>query len=475
LTGWRLALAEATSCRVLASSPADAPESRLRLGKISLNAALSDPLLDSTNFLNEIAGHYPDAISLAAGAPHEAFFSDIDIPRYTHRFMAYLKADRKFSDAEVRRLLYQYGPSRGQINEIVADVLRNDEGIDVAPEAIVITAGCQEALLIAFLVLCRDRSDLIAVPTPCYTGALGAARLLGREVIGIDSTADGIDLEQLARACDVARAAGARIRMLYISPDFANPSGVTLGLAERRRLLAEAERQDLLIVEDSPYGFTRRPGTELPALKSMDHWGRVLYVGSFAKVCMPGARVGYVVADQIVVNAQDADQFLAAELATAKSMTTLNTSAISQAVIGGMLLEHGCSLAALAEGKARHYQRNMALLLDALHRHVGEAEAAVHEITWNAPGGGFFVRMTLPVAADRQLLDVSAREYGVIWTPMRHFYVNNEGANELRLSCSNLNEETLEEGVLRLSRFLTDPRVRPPARPVADRRLPEPS
>jgi (S)-3,5-dihydroxyphenylglycine transaminase len=432
------------------------------LDKLSLNASLSNPVLNAVNFLNEIAGMYPDAISLSAGAPYEAFFSDIDIPRYIRRFTDYLRTERNFSDAEARRVLYQYGPSRGQINEIVAQVLRNDEGIDVPPEAIVITAGCQEALLITFLVLCRDRSDIVAVPAPCYTGALGAARLLGLQVIGIDSTTCGINLEQLARVCDRARAGGSRVRMLYISPDFANPSGTTLSIIQRRRLLAEAERQDFLVVEDSPYGFTRQPGTELPTLKSIDRKGRVLHAGSFAKVCMPGARVGYIVADQLVRDGQGSDHFLAAELATAKSMTTVNTSAISQAVVGGMLIEHDCSLATLAAGKARHYQRNLALLLDALHRHIGEAEAAAHGISWNAPGGGFFVRMTLPVAADLEMLDVSAREYGVIWTPMQDFYADNSGTNELRLSCSNLNEEALEEGVLRLSRFLRDRRVLAP-------------
>jgi (S)-3,5-dihydroxyphenylglycine transaminase len=423
------------------------------LDRDALHPALQDPVLSSISFLNDIMSRYPDAISFAPGAPHLSFLADFDVARYVDRYVDHLCRERGHTPDQARALLYEYGPSRGLINELVATALRLDHGVTVSPDAVVITVGAQEAMLLALRALCRPAVDLIAVVEPCFVGVLGAARLLDIGVVAISETGDGIDLDQLETACRAARANGQRIRALYIAPDFSNPSGSILNIDARRRLLDLADREEFLLLEDNAYGFTAS-GEQLPTLKALDTDARVIYLGTFAKVCLPGARVGFVVADQIVRAADRPERLLADEITAIKSMVTVNTSPICQAIIGGMLLEHNGSLAALGHEKATLYRRNLALLLNELDQELSQGSGLPTGVSWNRPAGGFFVRMRLPVRADLALLELSASTYGVLWTPMSYFHLGSTGDNDLRLSCSYLDPEQIEEGISRLGGFL---------------------
>lgn len=430
------------------------------LERSALHASVSDPALDAISFLNEVMDHYPQAISFAPGAPYAGLFDDIDLGRYIDRYTDYLATVKGRNPAQIRKQLYQYGPSKGLINELIAAALLRDDGVAVTPESLVVTVGCQEALLLVLRALCASADDLLAVVNPSFAGIVGAASVLGAPIVpidegrGADGWSAGLDWEQLESACRHARTHGKRIRALYVAPDFSNPSGTVLDLAARQRLLELAEREDFLLLEDNAYGFTAAPGTALPTLKSLDRLQRVIYFGTCAKICMPGVRVGFVVADQAVRDRNGQVRLLADELASLKSMVTVNTSPICQAIVGGMLLEHDGSLALLSKDKGALYRRNLGLLLDALTRHVGMNGDPVHGVHWHVPAGGFFLRMRLPVAADAALLKLCARDYGVLWTPMSYFHLNNAGNQQLRLSCSYLTPEQIDEGARRLAAFL---------------------
>jgi (S)-3,5-dihydroxyphenylglycine transaminase len=175
----------------------------------------------------------------------------------------------------------------------------------------------------------------------------------------------------------------------------------------------------------------------------------VIYLGTFSKVCLPGTRVGFVVADQPVVGAANG-RLLADDLAALKTMVTVNTSPICQAIIGGILLDHGGSLKDVAAAKASVYQQNLQCLLTALGHHIECRDG----VSWNVPLGGFFVRMRLPVIVDDALVEISAREFGVLWMPMVHFYLGGVSSNELRLSCSYLTPSQIDEGAGRLGAFV---------------------
>lgn len=430
------------------------------LERAALHASVSDTALDSISFLNEVMDRFPQAISFAPGAPYAGLFDDLDVGRYIDRYTDYLATVKGRTPAQIRKQLYQYGPSRGIINELIADALRRDEGMLVEPQAVVVTVGCQEALLLVLRALCATSDDLLAVVNPCFAGIAGAASVLGAPIVpidegqGLDGWSANLDFDQLEAACANARAHGKRIGALYVAPDFSNPSGTVLDLASRLRLLALAEREDFLLLEDNAYGFTAAPGCALPTLKSLDQRQRVIYFGTCAKICMPGVRVGFVVADQAVRDQSGKTRLLADELASLKSMVTVNTSPICQAIVGGMLLEHDGSLAMLSKDKGALYRRNLALLLEALERHVGRNGDPAHGVHWNVPAGGFFVRMRLPVVADAALLNLCAERYGVLWTPMSYFHLNDAGNRQLRLSCSYLTPEQIDTGVRRLAAFL---------------------
>ena len=419
-----------------------------------LHGALTDRALNSMNFLNEVANHYPDAISLAAGRPYEEFYALEDLHSFLDTFSRYLRDELGYDEAAVRRTVFQYGRTKGIVHRLVARNLTIDEGIEVDPEAIVVTVGCQEAMVLVLRALRADPSDVLLAVSPAYVGITGAARLLDLRVLPVAGGSDGVDLEDLVAVVKSARAEGLRPRACYVMPDFANPSGLSLDLETRRRLLDVAAEQDLLLLEDNPYGLFPAAGVDrVPTLKALDTDRRVIYLGSFAKTALPGARVGYVVADQTVASADGSTGLLADELSKIKSMVTVNTSAIAQAMIGGKLLENGCSLVAANERERTVYAANLRAITDGLATRFPGGE-----VTWTVPSGGFFVVVTVPFPVDDALLEKSAQEYGVLWTPMSHFYEGDAPVNALRLSCSAVTPAQIDAGLNRLAALIAGQR-----------------
>jgi (S)-3,5-dihydroxyphenylglycine transaminase len=282
---------------------------------------------------------------------------------------------------------------------------------------------------------------LLAI-SPAYVGITGAARLVDLPVLPVP------EVDELLAVVKAARADGLRPRGFYVMPDFANPSGLSMDLATRHRLLELAAAEDLLLLEDNPYGLFPAAGVDrLPTLKALDTERRVVYLGSFAKTGLPGARVGYVVADQTV----STGGLFADELSKLKSMVTVNTSPIAQAVIGGKLLDCDFSLTTANQREREIYAGNLSALTDGLAARFPDGE-----ISWTVPSCGFFVVVTVPFAVDDALLTKSAHDYGVLWTPMSHFYDTELPVNALRLSCSAVTPAELQTALDRLTAFLTD-------------------
>lgn len=424
------------------------------LSLADLHGSLSDPLLDAMNFLNEVVSRFPEAISFAPGRPTEQGFEPDDIPRLLAAYTRHLERDRGWTHEQVRTQLFQYGRTNGIIHELIATTVEHDEGIRVPAGAVVVTAGCQEAMLLVLRALFAEARDTLLVSSPAYVGVTGAARLLDIPVHPVPEGGDGPEAAALAAAAGEVRAAGGRPRALYLVPDFANPSGASVPVAERHRLLATAAEQDLLLIEDNPYGFFSRTGTRRPTLKALDRRRQVIHLGSFAKTALPGARVGYVLADQEVSAPDGGRGLLAEQLSKIKSMTTVNTSPISQAVIGGLLVTSDCRLREANAGRIAFYAANMNALLDALDAEFPPDERRRLGLSWNLPDGGFFVVVRLPFTADAAALEHSARAFGVVWTPMGDFYLDGGGTHHLRLSCSALDPSLIRTGVGRLASFI---------------------
>lgn len=436
----------------MGAGEADYTVAELRMA--DLHSSLEDPALESMNFLNEVASRYPEAVSFASGRPCEEFFDVALIHRYIDSFCDYLRSELGYTQARVGQTLFQYGRTKGIVHELIARQLAVDEAIHIDAESIVVTVGCQEAMLIVLRALRRDERDVLLAMSPTYVGLTGAARLVDMPVRPVRSGPSGVDLDDLAEQAGRARAAGLRPRACYIMPDFANPSGVSLSTELRHEVLELAGQQDLLLLEDNPYG-TFGDSARLPTLKALDTTRRVVYLGSFAKTGFPGARVGYAVADQRVAAGDGTISLLADELSKIKSMVSVNTSPVAQAVVGGKLLEHGCSVIKANLRETAVYVNNLHRVLDGLARRFPPPAA---DISWNAPGGGFFVVVSLPFTADDALLEYSARQHGVLWTPMSHFYGDGAGAHQIRLACSQLTPDRIDTGLDRFASLVADVR-----------------
>jgi (S)-3,5-dihydroxyphenylglycine transaminase len=436
-----------------ATSPAVNP-ARRSLALADLHASLADPVLDAMTFLNEVTARFPEAISFAPGRPYEGLFDIGTVSGYLQAYTSYLERDLRLTPAQVRSAIFQYGRTKGQIHELIARTIANDEGIDVTPESVVVTVGAQEGMLLVLRALFADRADVLLASSPCYVGITGAARLLDIEVVPVAELPTGPDADAVAQTARLVRAAGKRPRAFYVVPDFANPSGASMTTPARERLLEVAAADDLLIVEDNPYGFFSRAAAPRPTLKSLDRDHSVIYLGSFAKTCFPGARLGYAVADQEVIGPDGSRRVLADELAKVKSMMTVNTPSLSQAVIGGMLVQNGCRLRDVNAAAIRFYRTNMQAMLAGLDRLFPAADLDAHGLRWNIPDGGFFVVVTVPFIADERALEISGRDYGVLWTPMNSFYLDGGGRHQLRLSCSYVTPAEITEGLHRLATFI---------------------
>ncbi|QUQ69283.1 aminotransferase [Kutzneria sp. CA-103260] len=416
-----------------------------RLSMETLHGSLSDPAISSMNLLNELVEEYPVAISMAAGRPYEEFFDVRLIHEYIDAYCEHLRRDRKLPEAAVTRTLFQYGTTKGVIADLIARNLAEDENIDAAPESVVVTVGAQEAMFLVLRALRADDRDVLLAPAPTYVGLTGAALLTDTPVWPVRSNENGIDPEDLVLQLKLAQEQGKRVRACYVTPNFANPTGTSMDLASRHRLLEVAEQHGILLLEDNAYGLFGED--HLPSLKSLDRSASVVYLGSFAKTGMPGARVGYAVADQPMAGGG----LLADQLSKLKGMLTVNTSPIAQAVIAGKLLLNDFSLTKANAREIAIYQRNLHHTLGELTRRLG----GLPGISWNTPTGGFFITVTVPFTVDDDLLATAAREHGVLFTPMHHFFGGKGGFNQLRLSISLLTPELIEEGVARLAALIT--------------------
>lgn len=417
-----------------------------------LHASVFDPLLETMNFLNEITFRYPAAISFAPGRPYDGFFECEDVFTHMRGYLDHL-AKEGASAAAIRAAVYQYGPTAGQIRNLIARSLRNDEDIVTDDEAVVVTIGAQEAMVLTLRALFRDSADVLLVACPCYPGIVGAARMLGIPVATVPERDGGLRVGDIEAEIERQRARGRHPRAFYLVPDHANPSGSTMALEDRGKLLDLAARQGLLVIEDSPYRLVSA-GPRIPTLKSLDRDQTVVYLGSFSKTVLPGARVGFAVADQAVTGPDGEKSRLADELAKVKSMITVNTSSLSQAVVAGALLACDGKLSEANAAAAARYDMAMRATLRELDARIPAGRRSALGVRWNRPAGGFFLSLEVPFPADNAALTRSAEQFAVIWTPMSYFYPGSGGERAMRLSVSYLTPGEITDGVDRLARFI---------------------
>jgi 2-aminoadipate transaminase len=373
----------------------------------------------------------PDFISLAGGLPAPESFPVAAIAAAAQTIL---------QDRGAQAL--QYGATEGYrpLRELIARRLSN-ESVTLTAENILITSGSQQALdLLGKIVL--DLGVRVLVESPTYLAALQAWN--SYEATYLEAPMDDAGLDPDALAEQLAQ----NPKFLYCVPSFQNPTGVTLSLERRHRLLALAAEHGVPIVEDDPYGALRFEGTALPTLLTLagnsenGAAGRdlsgVIYLSTFSKTLAPGLRVGWVAAPTAII----------ARLALAKQGTDLHTGTLDQFIIHELL--SGGQIEAGIGAIVARYRERRDVMLAALTEHFPKTAR------WTHPDGGMFLWVTLPEGADATEILLAAIEQGVAFVPGSAFFPNGGGANTMRLNFSNASPERIVEGITRLGAVLRE-------------------
>lgn len=381
--------------------------------------------------MGTILGHTRDIISFAPGYPAVETFP----------WKEFQEISRELLSGRDGSVL-QYGPTRGYrpLLEVIAGIMAA-RGAPTSLDRLLVTTGSQQGLdLIARVLL--DPDDVILVELPTYTGAITAFNNVQARMAGVRQEADGVDLGHLDEVHQRLLREGQRARLLYVVPNFQNPTGLLIGRDKRKALLEWADRRNVLIVEDDPYRdlYFEDSATEADVrpIRADDASGRVIYLSSFSKTLAPGYRVAWI----------DAPAPIAAKLEIAKQAGDLCTGGLDQRIVyeacrSGLLDRQIPTLRA-------HYQHKRDVMVRVLRREFGS------EVTWPDPRGGFFLWATLPTAIDADAMVPRAVEHGVIYVAGEAFFVDGGGRNIVRLSFSAPTPDRIEEGVRRLAAAVRD-------------------
>jgi GntR family transcriptional regulator/MocR family aminotransferase len=333
-----------------------------------------------------------------------------------------------------RRAL-DYDDPRGYppLRETIARIMTS-QGIPAHPDHVLVTSGAQQALSLVARLLLRP-GDTVLVENPTYAVALELFRSLGANIVGLPLDGEGLRPDALERTL-----AEARPKLIYTIPNFQNPTGVCLSGPRRRELLELASRRDVPVLEDDYVGDLRYDGRHLPALKTLDVRGGVIYVRTFSKMLMPGLRVGFILAQGPVL----------AHLENCKRVTDLASSSLIQRTLEAYITV-GRYHAHLRRA-CRTYRRRRDLMLAALAEHMPP------DVRWRTPAGGLFVWLELPPEVKTVELSRRAADQGVGLVHSSRFYIDRRDRPFLRLNFAGQAEDRIDEGIARLGRLLADRR-----------------
>ena len=428
----------------------------MRILRADLNRALQNKKIEAMNFLNEIASKYPDAISFAPGRPLEEYFDVNKSFHYLKKFSDYRAYKANLPHDEFLNSLGQYGRTNGILSDFIEKLLINDEGFHVSANNVVVTVGSQEAMFLCLLMLFGDRNSVMLITDPAYIGMSGAANLLGIEVVSVPIKTTGIDFIAFKSTLSSLKIAGKVPKAIYLSPDFSNPTGISLSRNNRRDLLDITKEHSIPIIEDHAYSYFNYDSQEKGSLKLLPNSDHVIYLGSFSKSIFPGVRVGFLATSLEILGKDGQCTTFADEISKLKSLLTVNTSPLCQAIVGGILLENNFTLKSYSKDRFAAVKLNRDVMLHALDIYFPSTEYWVKGIKWNRPSGGFFLTLTLPFdLTDDDLVD-SATKYKVLWTPMKYFFLEDGASKDIRLSYSYVTPEQIRLGIESLSKFVRE-------------------
>ncbi|NNC12593.1 PLP-dependent aminotransferase family protein [Planctomonas sp. JC2975] len=365
----------------------------------------------------------PEVVSLAGGMPYVSALPEDLVVGAMERVMR-----------EQGPVALQYGSGQGvpllreQITEVMAL-----EGISASADDVIITTGSQHALEL-FSKLFIDPGDLVLAEGPSYVTALVIFKSYQADVDHVPMDEYGLIPEALREHIANARAVGRSIKFLYTIPTFHNPAGVTLTWERRLEILEICRENDILVLEDNPYGllyFDQKPPA---AMRSIDEDG-VVYLGTFSKTLAPGLRVGWALAPHAIRE----------KLILANEAAVLSPSSFTQLVVSQYLSDADWR-GQIDTFRGVYRERKQAM--------ISALEEYLPDLSWTDPNGGFYVWLTLPEPLDSKAMLPRAVTELVAYTPGTAFYANGDGAQNIRLSFCYPTPASIRVGVRRLANVI---------------------
>ena len=368
----------------------------------------------------------PEIVSLAGGMPN--------LSALPMEMMASV-VQKLISDNGAEALQYGSGQGHPRLREQICDMMAL-EGIRAHPDDVIVTTGSQQALdLISRIFI--DPNDVVLVEAPSYVGALGTFRQYEAQVVHVAMDQDGLIPAALRDAIAATRAAGRKIKFLYLIPNYQNPAGVLLPADRRTEILEICREEKIFVVEDNPYGLL---GFEKPSPNAMraEDSENVIYLGSFSKTIAPGFRVGWALVPQS----------LKEKLVIASESSILCPSNFTQLAISSYLADQPWRDQIASFAKLYKVRRDAAL--ESLEAHFPKSA------TWTKPAGGFYIWVTLPPEIDTNALMPKAIVAKVAYVPGTAFYADGFGSWSMRLSYCHPTPERIKEGIKALGGVIKD-------------------
>ena len=358
----------------------------------------------------------PEVISLAAGNPAPEAFPVKEIAGIAARLLA---------ENPINALQYSvtegYTPLRSRLKERMKKADCFDENSD----ELIITSGAQQANELACKVLLNE-GDTLFCEAPSFIGSLNAFKSYNVNLVGIPMEDDGMKLDALEEALRTAN----KPKLIYIIPNFQNPTGLCTSLEKRKAIYELAKKYGVMILEDNPYGDIRFAGKNIPSIKTMDKDGIVIYSRTFSKTLAPGLRVGYVSAPKPVVQ----------KMVVCKQVSDVHTNIMAQMICDEYLKNYDMD-AHLEEIRAI-YRHKCGLMLDEIDKNFSK------KITVTKPEGGLFIWATLPEGSDMMgFCSTAVQKYKVAVVPGTAFLIHEtDKTSSFRLNFSTPTDEQLIKG-----------------------------
>ena len=365
----------------------------------------------------------PNIISFAGGMPATALLP-------TDQFLLLAKEVLESKEASA---LLQYGATEGYapLFESAFEYAKRFGVTGLQREnALVISGGQQGIDLTSKLFL--NKGDTVLVENPSYLAALQIFQTYEANIIGVNSEDDGLDIQDLTE-----KIAKYNPKLLYIVPTFSNPTGKELSLAKRKAIASCTAQAGVMVLEDEPYSELRFEGEPLPAIKSFDKCGNVLFTMSFSKTIAPGIRVGLIIGTKEVVR----------KLTIAKQGTDVHTSTLCQAIVD-KYLRYGYIDKGIQQAQPVYKAKKDAMIA-AIKKHFPS------QAKYTNPKGGMFIWVELPQYVDTVAMFSEAVEQGVAYVIGTPFFADGSGHNTLRLNYSNAQEQQIEQGIGILGKLIS--------------------